>query len=54
MALAQGWTIRRTGGDHFLWMAPDGRRVYCGSTPSDVRAGKNQRARLRRAGLRDT
>jgi predicted RNA binding protein YcfA (HicA-like mRNA interferase family) len=52
-AKAQGWEIRRTRGDHLVWVAPNGRKVYSSATPSDHRAVKNQRARLRRAGLKD-
>jgi predicted RNA binding protein YcfA (HicA-like mRNA interferase family) len=50
-AAAQGWTIRRTKSSHLIWISPTGARVVTSSTPSDTRAVRNHRARLKRAGL---
>lgn len=53
-ARKQGWTVVTTGGGHLRWSPPDPERpfVITGATPSDYRAFKNIRARLRRAGLK--
>lgn len=51
-ALAAGWEIRRTTGNHYQWRAPEGPGlIVSAGTPSDWRAARNLRARLRRAGL---
>lgn len=47
---AQGWMATLTNGGHWRLASPTGELVFCPSTPSDVRAIRNIRARLRRAG----
>lgn len=51
LARAAGWTITQTGGGHLAWRPPNGRAVFCSSTPSDRRAMANTIGKLRRAGL---
>lgn len=53
IAEAQGWTVFRTKGGHYRWVPPrrDVPFVVTASTPSDSRAVKNIKARLRKAGL---
>lgn len=54
LAVAQGWRVVRTNKDHYKWYAPDGKTmVVSGSTPSDHRAIKNQKALMRRAGFHE-
>lgn len=48
------WRITLTGGGHLRWQAPDGTAVITASTPSDRRGSRNDRSRLRRAGLKET
>lgn len=48
-----GWVITRARSGHLHWHAPDGRVIVTASTPSDRRGALNERARLRRAGLRE-
>lgn len=48
-----GWTITRARNNHLAWKPPNGRTVYCPSTPSDPRSVANVLGKLRRAGLRD-
>ena len=51
-ALAQGWTIDRTGSGHHRWRGPHGKpTVFTPSTPSDPRSFRNALAKLKRAGL---
>ena len=50
-AESQGWTVTRTGGDHYRWQGPCGQLVFSASTPSDRRGLSNLRATLRREGL---
>lgn len=57
-ALAQyarhaGWSITHLGSGHLRWRSPDGAVVVTASTPGDRRTALNERARLRRAGLRE-
>jgi hypothetical protein len=52
-AAAQGWKIKHTRGDHVVWVAPNGKKLYSAATPSDVRALKNHLARMRKAGFRE-
>lgn len=44
-----GWTVKRGGNGHWKCRHVNGALVVMGSTPSDRRALKNFRARLRRA-----
>ena len=53
IAVAAGWQITRLGSGHLRWQAPDGAVVVTASTPGDRRTALNERARLRRAGLRE-
>lgn len=46
-----GWTITRHNSSHLRWEAPDGAVVTTASSPGDRRSFRNERARLRRAGL---
>jgi predicted RNA binding protein YcfA (HicA-like mRNA interferase family) len=50
-ARAHGWVVQKTRGGHLRWKSPDGKVVFSGSTPSDVRAVRNIRSSLRRMGL---
>jgi len=52
LARKLGWRISLAGSGHLRWQAPDGAVVVTASTPGDRRATLNERARLRRAGLR--
>ena len=52
LARRLGWQVTPTRSGHLAWRSPDGTVVYTPSTPSDYRAIRNARARLRRAGLR--
>lgn len=52
LAQSLGWKITETGSGHMRWCAPDGTLVFTSSTPGDYRSLMNDRARLRRAGLR--
>ena len=47
------WTVTHTRSGHLRWQAPDGQVVVTASTSGDRRAALNERARLRRAGLRE-
>lgn len=46
-----GWEVIRRRGGHIKLVGPAGQGVFMSSTPSDVRAYKEQLADLRRAGL---
>lgn len=49
-AQAAGWRIEPTNGGHLRWTHPAADRpVFSAASPSDWRAVKNVRARLRRA-----
>ena len=53
LAQSQGWTVSLTNGGHYRWTPPrkDAPLVITASTPSDLRALKNIKSRLRKAGL---
>lgn len=52
LAERQGWQVERTKRGHYKWFAPDNHTIIVsGSTISDHRAIKNQKARMRRAGF---
>ena len=51
VALAQGWSVKATRGNHIRWQAPTGAIVFSASTPSDVRAYRNMASDLRKRGL---
>lgn len=55
LAHENGWRVEPTKGrtgNHLAWFSPDGAsRIISASTPSDYRAVRNLRSRLRRAGL---
>jgi len=53
VAMAQGWVVEPTNGDHFCFTPPDKTKpkIYTSSTPSDRRMVNNLKAQLRRAGL---
>jgi len=43
-----GWVITKTGGNHYKWVAPDGRCIFTASTPGDFYNLANVKARLKR------
>lgn len=47
------WHVAPFRGGHLRWSSPDGTVVVTAATPSDWRASRNARARLRKAGLRE-
>ena len=49
-AAKQGFTVTRTGGDHWLWVSPNGGRVISSATPSSSRTIANLVADLRKIG----
>jgi hypothetical protein len=49
-ARKQNWRIEYSG-KHIKWMPPLGSIVFTAKTPSDVRAIRNEIARLKRSGL---
>ncbi len=49
-----GWIVTRHGSGHLRWSAPSGAVITTAATPGDRRAVRNERARLRRAGLEET
>ena len=52
-AIAQGWRYEESAKGHVRLLSPDGKTIIGHSgTPSDHRAGKNFRARLKRAGVK--
>lgn len=53
LALALGWKLSRDGSGHLRWTSPDGSSLTTSSTPRGGRRTiENERARLRKAGLR--
>lgn len=50
-ALAAGWHISSTSGNHVKWKSPEGKMVVTSCSPSDHRAFQNARSTLRRYGL---
>ncbi len=47
-----GWRVVQTRRNHFAFYSPDGRTIVTiAGTPSDRRTRRNDKARLRRAGL---
>jgi hypothetical protein len=51
-AIAAGFRLFRTNGDHIAWHAPDGVGLtFSPLTPSDWRGLRNTRSQLQRAGL---
>ena len=52
VASKAGWTVGMTNGGHVYFLPPTGGgKIYTSSTPSDVKAIRNVKARLRRLGL---
>lgn len=51
-AIAQGWVINFTNGDHIKWLSPLGETYISSNTPSDSRATANLKAALVKRGLR--
>jgi hypothetical protein len=49
-AVRAGWRIERTA-RHLAWISPAGHRVITPATPSGRRGFRDDKARLRRAGL---
>lgn len=52
-AIKQGWTVGQTAKGHWMFKDPEKRYppIYCGGTPSDIRAIRNLVAQLRRCGF---
>lgn len=48
----QGWVVRKARNGHLRWMPPGRRPLTTSLTPSEYRTTKNERTRLRRAGLK--
>jgi hypothetical protein len=46
-----GWSVTKTGKQHWRFRSPNGATIFAPSTPSDRRSVMNVRANLRRAGL---
>lgn len=53
-AVAQGWEVEMTKGDHILFRPKDKTKglIYGSQTPSDPRGPRNLRSDLRAAGLK--
>lgn len=51
LAIANGWTIHRTGGGHLQWRSPLGFRYFSSATSSDYRSVRNARADMEKEGL---
>lgn len=51
-ALAAGWRLDRTGGNHLKLTSPEGQAVFFPSSPSDWRGARNLRSTLRGFGLK--
>jgi hypothetical protein len=47
----QGWTVTQRKNGHYMWTAPNGKKVFSASTPSDPRAFKNHLSTLRKYGF---
>ncbi|WP_061291203.1 hypothetical protein [Azotobacter vinelandii] len=47
-ALAEGWSVRRTRGNHICFFKSGCAPIFTSSTPSDYRANLNAKAQLRR------
>lgn len=52
-ALAEGWSVRRTRGNHICFFKRGCAPIFTSSTPSDYRANMNAKARLRRQQRRE-
>lgn len=50
-ARAAGWTVDNTARGHLRLTSPTGAVVVTGGTPSDYRAPRHLRSRLRKEGL---
>lgn len=50
-AIRAGCVLTQTGSNHIKWQTPQGRAVFSAGTPSDWRAIRNTRAKLRREGV---
>lgn len=52
-AIAAGWTVTTSGGNHLRWTPPGGQGgpVFTSATPSDRRALANMRRDFRKHGL---
>lgn len=46
-----GWEVRRRRSGHFVMESPEGNKVFCSATTSDVRAIKNIKRDLKYNGL---
>lgn len=53
LACRAGWQVTIHGSGHLRWKAPSGAVITTASSPGDRRSVRNERARLRRAGLRE-
>lgn len=50
-AIANGWTLHRTGGGHTMWKHPIEGRYFSSSTSSDYRSVRNARSDMEKMGL---
>lgn len=51
-AFEQGWLVRFARNGHLRFMPPGSRPICTSFSPSDFRTIRNERSRLRRAGLK--
>ncbi|MFB8831266.1 type II toxin-antitoxin system HicA family toxin [Azotobacter salinestris] len=47
-AIAEGWSVRRTRGNHLCFFKAGCAPIFTSSTPSDFRTSRNAKAQLRR------
>ena len=50
-AITAGWKLKRTGGGHIAWIAPNGGKCFGPSTPSDWRSVRNHRSDMKKYGF---
>jgi predicted RNA binding protein YcfA (HicA-like mRNA interferase family) len=53
LARRLGWTVSSTRNSHLRWRRPDGHVVITAGSPSDHRGIRNDKVRLRKAGLNE-
>jgi hypothetical protein len=53
LARKHSWVISPTRNGHLRWRRPDGHAVITAGSPSDHRGIRNDKARLRKAGLNE-
>lgn len=50
-AVAEGWRVAISGGNHVKWFAPDGKTLIVSSLTGSSSGWRNFKAQMRRAGL---